>query len=315
MQAVMYREFGEASVLQLEQVPLPPPPAAGEVQVTVRHVSLNPIDFKLRQGIMARLGLPRRPAVTGLDFAGVVAAVGRGVTDLAPGQRVFGSAAPFSGRGACAERLNIAARLVAPIPYSLSDETAACLPIACGTAWQALITHAGLHAGHTVLITGASGAVGAAAVQIAHAHDAHVHGVCHTRHLAEVRGMGAERVFDYTRDDWTRANVVYDVILDAAGVSRFGAVQHCLARNGTYIHTQPGASHVRAALWARLSSRQRCVPFFLKKDRVLLHALGLLAQEGVLRPHVDRTVGLDGVAEAQRAMAAGQVHGKVCVRI
>ena len=163
MQAVTYERFGGVSVLAVRELPTPQP-GRGEVQVRITMASLNPVDFKLRSGMLRLVGRPKRPAITGKDFAGVVAALGSGVRDYAVGQRVFGSVDPLGGRGACARFVALATDLVAPIPEGVSDEIAACLPVAAGTALQVLTDIAGLGNGQSVLITGASGAVGSAAV-------------------------------------------------------------------------------------------------------------------------------------------------------
>lgn len=166
MQAVMYDHFGDESVLSMREVPVPQP-GSGQVQVRVNVASLNPVDFKLRSGILRIVGRPKRPAITGKDFAGVITALGANVHGYAIGQRVFGSVDPLGGDGSCAQFVALSTDLIAPIPESLSDEVAASLPVASGTALEALADIAQLKRGQSVLITGASGAVGASAVQLA----------------------------------------------------------------------------------------------------------------------------------------------------
>ncbi|HSG74551.1 MAG TPA: NAD(P)-dependent alcohol dehydrogenase [Burkholderiales bacterium] len=314
MRCVQYERFGDESVLQVREVPAPLP-AAGQVQVRVAFASLNPVDFKLRSGLLRFIGKPARPAITGKDFAGTVSALAMEVAGLRPGQRVFGSVNAMGGAGSCAEFVALDAGLVAPTPEGVSDEVAACLPVASGTAYQALVTQARLRAGQSVLVTGASGGVGSSAVQIARSIGARVTGVCGTSNLEYVRSIGADEVVDYRRADWRAPGRVYDVIFDAAGASSFGAARPHLAPAGWYINTYPPPSLMAAAPFVRLFSRQHAVPFMLKTTAAQLAELARLAQSGVLRPRIARTVALEEVAAAQRDMQEGRVSGKVCVRL
>jgi NADPH:quinone reductase-like Zn-dependent oxidoreductase len=310
----MYERFGDDSVLALREIAVPQA-APGEVQVRVRMAALNPVDFKLRNGIMRLIGRPKRPAITGKDFAGEISALGAGVSAYQPGQRVFGSVNPMAGRGSCAQFLALSTDLIAPIPEALSDELAASLPVASGTALQALTDVAGLQAGQSVLISGASGAVGASAVQIARWIGARVTGVCGTANVDYVRALGAQRVIDYKAEDWLRPGERYDVIFDAAAAASFAQARPLLASGGVYINTMPRGALYWSALLARVTSRQRCVPFMLKTGSALLQRLAQLAAERVIVPHIAETVDLAQVAGAQRRMEQGLVHGKVCVRV
>jgi len=314
MHAVMYDQFGDESVLSLREAPVPQA-ARGEVQVRVRMASLNPVDFKLRSGILRMLGRPKRPAVTGKDFAGEISALGADVHGYRVGQRVFGSVDPMGGRGSCAQFVALSTDLIAPTPDALSDEVAACLPVASGTALQSLADIAALQRGQSILITGASGAVGASAVQFARSIGARITGVCGTANIDYVRSIGVEHVIDYKNEDWRQLDERFDVIFDAAAAADFSAAKPRLAAAGIYINTMPRPALYWAALVARATSRQRCVPFLLKTDAALLERLAKLASEGVIVPHIHEVVGLAQVASAQRRMQQGKVHGKVCVRV
>jgi NADPH:quinone reductase-like Zn-dependent oxidoreductase len=314
MQAVMYDIFGDDSVLALREAAVPQP-ARGEVQVRVHMASLNPVDFKLRGGILRLLGRPKRPAITGKDFAGEVSALGGDVRGYKLGQRVFGSVDPMGGQGSCAQFVALDTDLIAPTTDALSDEVAASLPVASGTALQALTDIAGLQHGQSVLITGASGAVGASAVQIAASIGARITGVCGTANVDYVRSIGAERVIDYRTDDWLKLDQRFDVIFDAAAAATFSQARPLLAARGIYINTMPRPALYWSALVAQTTSRQRCVPFLLKTNAALLQRLAKLAAQGVIVPHIDVVVDLGQVASAQRRMQQGKVHGKVCVRV
>lgn len=314
MQAVIYDHFGDESVLAVRETAVPQP-ARGEVQVRVHLASLNPVDFKLRGGMLRLLGRPKRPAITGKDFAGEVSALGADVQGYALGQRVFGSVDPLGGHGSCAQFVALATDLVTATPDALTDEVAASLPVASGTALQALTDIAGLQRDQSVLITGASGAVGASAVQIARSLGARITGVCGTANVDYVRAIGAERVIDYKTDDWLNLGERFDVVFDAAAVASFNAARPLLTIGGIYINTMPRPALYWSALVARTTSRQRCVPFMLKTDAGLLQRLAKLAADGVIAPHIHEVIGLADVASAQRRMRKGKVHGKVCVRV
>jgi NADPH:quinone reductase-like Zn-dependent oxidoreductase len=314
MQAVMYDRFGDDSVLSLREAAVPQA-APGEVQVRVRMASLNPVDFKLRSGMLRMLGRPKRPAITGKDFAGEITALGAQVQGYKLGQRVFGSVDPMGGQGSCAQFVALSTDLIAPTPDALSDEMAASLPVASGTALQSLCDIAGLRAHQSILISGASGAVGASAVQIAGWIGARVTGVCGTANAAYVRSLGAERVIDYRTGDWLQLDERFDVIFDAAAAASFSRARPVLTAKGIYINTMPRPALYWAAALARATSGQRCVPFLLKTNGALLQRLAKLAAERVIVPHIQEIVGLAQVASAQRQMQLGKVHGKVCVRV
>jgi len=313
MQAVMYDRFGDDSVLSVREAPIPQA-ARGQVQVRVRIASLNPVDYKLRSGILRMLGRPTRPAITGKDFAGEIAALGADVQGFKLGQRVFGSVDPMGGSGSCAQFVALATELVTPTPDALSDETAASLPVASGTALQCLTDIARLQSGQSILITGASGAVGASAVQLAHSIGARITGVCGTANVDYVRSIGAARVIDYKSDNWLRTDQRFDVFFDAAAATSFSQARPLLAASGIYINTMPRPGLYWAAAIARVSSRQRCVPFLLKTDAALLARLARLAAAGTIVVHIHEVIGFAEVASAQRRMQEGKVHGKICVR-
>jgi NADPH:quinone reductase-like Zn-dependent oxidoreductase len=314
MRCVTYDRYGDESVLALRDLPAPAP-APDEVQVRVSVASLNPVDYKLRAGLYRFIRKPSLPAITGKDFAGRISALGAEVKGFAVGQRVFGSINPLGGRGTCAQTLVIGTDLIAATPDAVSDETAACLPVASGTALQALLDIARLRSGQSLLVTGASGGVGSSAVQIARSIGARITGVCSTANLDYVRSIGAHEVIDYRTTDWRQPGAIYDVIFDAAGASTFGAARRQLSPTGWYVNTFPRPAMFLTAKLVGLVSRQHAVPFMLRTDARQLRDLAQLAATQVLQPRVARTIELEDVAGAQRDMREGKVHGKVCVRI
>ncbi len=317
MRAVRYDRYGPPEVLRVDEIP-EPVPGAGEVKVRVRAASLNPIDWKIRAGGMRWMPMFRGPPRgTGCDLAGEIVGVGRGVAPRHVGERVFGALSPLVRDGSCAEYAVVPAASVAAIPDGIDFATAAALPIAGGTALQAIIDEARLGAGQRALIVGAAGGVGHFAVQIAKHAGAHVVAICGAANAEFVRGLGADEVIDYARDDFTRRDDRFDVVLDAAGVSSFAAVRAILATEGCYINTlgtgAATANTVLSAIGARFTTRQRVIPFALKPGAATWQRLAELVRGGALRPCIDRTATLEQVAEAQRARESGHGRGKVIV--
>ena len=258
MKAAVSRSFGTPDVVTVADVPRPEP-RGDEILVRVRAAAVGVVDGLARRGspwyARAHFGLlrPRFP-VLGCDFAGQVEAAGPAVSRFGVGEAVFGTIAPRFG--AHAEYICLPEHgAVAPKPANVSFAEAAAL--ADATALCFLRDKAGLRSGQAVLVNGASGAVGSAAVQLAVHFGATVTGVCSGPHLRLVRKLGAESVIDYTRTDFTRAGRRYDVIFDVAGTSSFGRCRRVLSPGGAYLTTAPSPAIIAAMPWtARLSSRR-----------------------------------------------------------
>ena len=315
MRALRYDRHGPPDVLHVAEI-AEPTPKPGEVKVRVRGASLNPLDWKNRASHTRWVPLFRRPPRgMGCDFAGDIVGGGGGATARHVGERVFGMVSPFPRDGALAEHVVIAANRVVPIPEDVSYEQAAALPIAGGTALQALADDAGLAAGQRILITGAAGGVAHLAVQIAKHLGAHVVGVCCAGNVDLVRALGVEEVVDYAKDDFTRR----DDRFDAACASTFNAARRVLTETGCYLNTggeaAAAASTAVSAVVARLTSKQRAVPFLLKAVPSTWQRLAKLAHDGVLEPAIERTIALEEVADAQRTMESGHGRGKIVVRL
>jgi NADPH:quinone reductase-like Zn-dependent oxidoreductase len=319
MRALRYDRFGPPEVLHVVDVP-EPVPHAGEVKVRVHAASLNPLDWKIRAGHLRWLPVFRRPPRTlGCDFAGEIVGVGAGARSHYVGERVFGSLLPFGRDGALAEYLVAGVDRLATMPDDLGFDQAAALPVAAGTALQAVVDDAHLGAGQRILITGAAGGVGHFAVQIAKHLGAHVVAVCGAGNADFVRGLRADEIVDYARADFTRRADRFDVVFDAACVSSFTAARAVLTAAGCYINTGGDAAAVvgtaLGAFVARVSSRQRAIAIVLASGSARWERLATLTQEGVLHAHIERAIALEDVADAQRAMATGHGRGKIVVRL
>ena len=322
MKAIVRSEYGSPDALRLEDVPTPQP-GDGDVLVRIRASSVNRTDLESMTGrpLMYRafMGLRRpRNARLGIDAAGVVEAVGSGVTRFKPGDRVF---ADLLYNGACAFAEFACAREKAwrPIPAGLDFETAATLPASAVLALQGLGGRDGVKAGDRVLIIGASGSVGIFAVRLAKAAGAHVTGVASAGKLDLVRSIGADEVIDYARDSYTRDGRRYDRILDALAVRSVFSMRRALADNGVYgAHggRSTGGLLQAIALGPLLSvGRKRRLGIVMGRpnDATDMATVGQLAAAGTLRPVIDRRYTLADVPDAMRYFAAGNARGKLVI--
>jgi len=323
MKGVVHRCYGSPDVVRYEDIPKPVP-ADNEVLVRVHAVSLNPLDWHYLSGspYMIRLdggfGKPKNPRL-GVDFAGTVEAVGRGITQLKVGDEVFGG--KF---GALAEYVAVPMdRAFMLKPSNMSFEQAAAVPIAGITALQALRDEGHVHAGQKVLVNGASGGVGTFAVQIAKSFGAEVTGVCSTRNVELVRSIGADHVIDYTREDFTKGTDRYDVIIDNVSTHSLLDYKRVLNPNGVYVivgSVDPGnwfgwlASPIEGKVLSSFASQKfgMMLADLRKED---LATLAALMQSGKLTPVIDRTYKLSDVAEALRYLEKGHARGKVVVTV
>jgi NADPH:quinone reductase-like Zn-dependent oxidoreductase len=319
MRALRYRRYGPPDVLAIEELP-EPVPLAGEAKIRVRAVGLNPLDWKTRAGHVRLIPLfPSPPRGLGFDFAGEIVGVGGGATERHVGERVFGSLTPFVRDGACAEFIAVPYGRMLPLPAAIDDFQAAALPIAGGTALQALADEGHLARGQRVLITGAAGGVGHFAVQIAKHLGAYVVGVCSAGNADFVRNLGADETVDYAAQDFTRREDSFDVVFDAACASSFAAARGVLTESGTYLNTGGDMASVvktaASAVLTRFRSRQRAIPISLRNGSPIWQRLLDLVRQGALRAHVERTITMGEVADAFRAMETGHGRGKIVVRL
>ncbi|SCG40141.1 NAD(P)-dependent alcohol dehydrogenase [Micromonospora inositola] len=321
MRAIVQHRYGPADVLRLADVE-EPVPGAGQVLVGVRAAGVDPGVWHLMTGLpyAVRLGYGlRRPRrrVPGLDLAGVVAAVGPGVTGFAPGDEVFGT-----GAGSFAEYALAPADRLARKPANLSFVQAAAVPVSGQTALAAVRDAARVRPGHRILVIGAGGGVGSYAVQLAVAAGARVTGVCGPGKLDLVRSLGATEVIDYTRADFPDHR--YDVVIDTAGNRPLSRLRRALTPKGSLVLVGGEASdgkwlqgfdrQLRALALSPLVG-QRLVPLVAKESTANLVALTGLIEAGRLRPVVDRTFPLAETAESIRHVEGGHATGKVVIAL
>ena len=324
MKAIVYHTYGSPDVLKCEEIEKPTP-GDDEVLIKVRAASLNPIDYHLMRGrpylVRIMFGL-RRPKDTrpGRDVAGQVEAVGRNVTQFKPGDEVFGVC-----RGACAEFVCASEPGLVMKPDSVTFEQAASVPVAALTALQGLRDKGRIQPGHKVLINGAAGGVGTFTVQIAKWFGAEVTGVCSTRNVDMVRSIGAERVIDYTQEDFTKSGQRYDLIFDLVANQSLSACRRVLNPKGIYIGAGlVGLPHgrwigplphlLKTLVFSWFVSR-KFVTFMAKLNKEDLTMMRELMEAGKVTPVIDRRYGLSEVPEAIRYLAGGHSRGKVIITL
>ena len=319
MQAAVYRRFGAPEVVTVADVPRPVP-QGDQVLIRVHAATVGIVDSLARRGSPAyarvQFGLrrPRFP-ILGSDFAGQVEAAGPAVTRFAEGDQVFGTVAPHFGAHAQYVCLSEQAA-VAAMPAGLSYADAAAL--ADTTALCFLRDKANLRRGQTVLINGASGAVGSTAVQLARHFGATVTGVCSGPNADLVRKLGAGAVLDYTEADFARTGEVYDVIFDVAGKSSFTHCRTALSPTGSYLTTAPSPAILLQMPWtARFGSRKAVVAFTglraASEKRKDLGYIRELTEAGALTAVIDAAYPLSRIADAHRHVDAGHKRGNVVV--
>jgi NADPH:quinone reductase-like Zn-dependent oxidoreductase len=323
MKAAVLDRFGSPDVVEVREIDAPLP-ADDELLVRVRAASVNPADW---YGVTGRpyiarptMGL-RKPKSNrlGVDFAGTVEAVGTNVTQFRPGDEVFGGRS-----GAFAEYLCVREdRAVVPKPANVTFEEAAAVGVAGLTALQGLREKGQLQPEQKVLINGASGGVGTFAVQIAKALGAEVTGVCSTRNVEIARSLGADRVIDYTREDFTRSDRRYDVLFDVAGSRSWSECRRVLeprailvivgASKGTRLLGP--LSHIASVRLASMRGSQKAVFFVAKFNKADMEALRELLEAGKVKPVIDKRYELSEVADAFRYLGEGHAQGKIVITV
>lgn len=322
MRAMLQSGYGGTEVLRVGTTPVPSP-GAGEVLVRVRAAGLDRGTWHMMTGrpyLMRVMGFgfsaPNHP-VPGLDLAGTVVAIGPGVTRFRVGDEVFGL-----GRGSFAELACAREDKLARAPRGVSADEAAVLGVSAITALQGLDA-ARVAKGDRVLVIGASGGVGSYAVQMAKALGAEVTGVCRKGKVEAVRALGADRVVDYTRESFTDGATRWDVILDCGGNTPLSALRRAMTAEGRCVFVggenggdfTAGFGRVLLAVLVGAFTKQRFVPLANREHFEPLERVAALVEAGKVRPLVDRRVTLGEVPSALDAMVAGQITGKVVVRL
>jgi NADPH:quinone reductase-like Zn-dependent oxidoreductase len=326
MKAIVYSEYGSPDVLHLGEVATPTP-QENEVLVKIHATTVSygsvaartfgkmpphefnmPFLFWLGARIAFGWSKPKKP-ILGIEFSGVVESVGSAVTAFKPGDAVFG----YRGQGmACfAEYVTMPADgLIAHKPENISHAEAATIPYGALTALT-LLRRLNIQPGQKVLVHGASGSIGAFAVQIARQMGAVVTGTCGAGRMEYVKALGAEHVIDYSREDFTRNAEQYDLVIDVLGRSSFDACKRVLTPQGVYFPVSFKFTQVRQMLWTRRSRGQRVHLGLSDEKPADMHTLKGMIGAGTLKGYVDRCFPLAQAVEAHRYYESGQRGGNV----
>lgn len=317
MRAVVYESYGPPDVLKIREIEKPVCPEDG-VLVRVHASSVNIAEWYGMTGLfLARIGnglLKPKDTRLGADFAGVVEAVGSQVVDFKAGDEVFG------GRGGAFAEYVTVKKAIAHKPANVTFEAAAAVPTAAMTALQGLRDHGKIQPGQKVLINGASGGVGSFAVQIAKAFGAEVTAVCSTQNVECAYQLGADHVFDYTREDFTRSGERYDLLFNINGSRPWSEYKRVLKPDAAFVLVGgprtpligPLNLYIKMRI-GMLGASQKFAFFVAQFNREDMLVLKDLLETGRVKPFVERTYPLEQIAEAMCHLGAGHARGKIVV--
>ncbi len=316
MKAIVYTKFGPPEVLHLQEVEKPTP-KANEVLIKIVATTVVKEDPDMRASPGFNGFLKPKNPILGQELAGEVEAIGKDVTRFKPGDQVFG----IDMFGAYADYKCMPENGALAIkPANMSFEEAASVPNGALTALPFLRDKGNIQSGQTVLVYGASGSVGSAAVQLAKYYGAEVTGVCSTTNLEWVKSLGADQVIDYTREDFTKNSKTYDIIFDTIGKRSFSECKGSLTEEGIYLATVPTPAMMLQALWTAKSGSKK-VRFAATglrpasekiKDLVFLAEL---IEAGKIKPVIDRCYPLEQIVEAHRYVKKGHKKGNVVITV
>lgn len=289
-----------------------PVPKDDEVLIKVKTVSLNAADYRsMKMGI-----IPKRK-IFGADISGIIEMVGKNITHFKSGDEVLGDLASF-GFGGLAEYATAPERALIIKPVQVSFEDAATLPMAAMTALQALRDKATIQKGQKVLLVGSAGGVGTFAIQLAKYFGAEVTGVCSTKNVQQSLSLGADYVIDYTKDEFTKKDKRYDIILGINGNYPLTAYRKTLTSNGTYVMVGGSLSQIfKSLVFGRILSigSKKMKSLTAKANKTDLELLANLLEKGIIKPVIDRRYSFDKTAEAMNYLKQGHSPGKVVINV
>lgn len=307
MKAVRLHEFGEPSVLNVEEVPVPDP-NVHEVLIEVKASGVNPVDWKTRRGGGATKVIDSLPVIPGWDVSGIVRDVGAGVHRFEPGDEVHGMVS-FPREGGCyAEYVTAEARDLVLKPRNLSHEESATLPLASLTAWQGLFDVAHLVGGHRICIHAAAGGVGHLAVQLAKSKGAYIVGTS-SRHEDFLNDLGVDEIIDYTQTDFTTEVEDVDLVFDGVGGEVLLRSMEVLRPRGVLVTIPTSLTEQQKREAEKHNVELNW--FLVEPDRHQLERITELVERGLLTPHVERVYSLKEVREAHEHIESGHTRGKI----
>jgi NADPH:quinone reductase-like Zn-dependent oxidoreductase len=307
MKRIQYHQYGGPDLMELEDFQLAAP-AKDEVAVKVKFSAINPIDWKMRNGVMKIVTGKAFPRAMGMDLSGTVIAVGSEVTRFKPGDAVFGLAR-FKETGALAQAVLAKETALAKKPEDVSFEDAACLGTPGATAWTGLIDKAHLRAGQHVFVNGCAGAVGEASVQIARLHGAIVSGSCSARDMDRAKQLGVQTVFDYRATDVSKIGERFDVVYDTAATMTTAQGLAMLRKDGVFLDLNPSPGKFIGAMFNRRLKPVICTPTVQ-----MLDSLAQAARDENFKLPIGEIVPLSEAIALITALEAGRkVRGKSLV--
>jgi NADPH:quinone reductase-like Zn-dependent oxidoreductase len=302
MKRIQYNAYGGPEVMKVSDFDLPPP-GHGEVAVKVEFAAINPIDWKLRAGLMKIITGTKFPRAMGMDFSGTISAVGPGVNRLKVGDAVFGLAR-FKESGAFGQAVITKEAFLTLKPDNVAFDNAACLGTPGVTAWNGLIDKAKLQPGQHVFINGCSGAVGEAAVQIALMQGAVVSGSCSVVDLQRAESFGVQTVYDYRHIQFSSISTRFDVVYDTAATLSVSTGLSMLRKDGIFLDLNPGPGKFIRALFDR-----RLKPVIGSPRADILDKLAKAASESSFKTRIGRTVSLEDAVQLIGELEHGQKLG------
>ncbi|MEI6190559.1 MAG: NAD(P)-dependent alcohol dehydrogenase [Chitinophagia bacterium] len=318
MKAIIYEQYGSPEVLQLREVEKPEP-KENEVLIRIHATAVNSGEVRLRKAdpfavrFMFGLFRPKKP-ILGVSLAGEIETIGKNVKRFKKGDPVYGTTG--MSFGAYAEYKCLSEDGVLAIkPANLSYREAAVIPFG-GTTALSFLRKGKIQSAQKVLIYGASGAVGTSAVQLAKYFGAEVTGVCSTSNVAMVKSLGADKVIDYTQQDFTKSGESYDIIFDTTGKSPFTGCIKSLKKNGYYLRTvHMELSAIFRGLWISMTSSKKVIGGGITETAEDLIFLNSLIEAGQLKPVIDRTYAFEQMAEAHAYVEKGHKKGNVAITL
>ncbi|MDJ0729533.1 MAG: NAD(P)-dependent alcohol dehydrogenase [Crocosphaera sp.] len=312
MKGVIFNRYGSPDVLEYTEV-TKPSPTAKQLLIKVFASSVNPIDWKIRRGMLQVVTGKKFPLSLGCDFSGEVVEVGEEVSDFQPGNQVYGFFSPTSGK-AYGEYIVTTSQFISDKPTNLNHSQAAAVPLAASTALQGLRNQGKVKKGQKVLINGASGGVGTFAVQIAKAYQAEVTGVCSGKNIPLIKELGADYTIDYTQEDFIQNEEQYDMIFDVVGNYSFRKCQKSLKPQGSYVRLTPSLPFIIDRLFA-FFSRQQAQLLLVEPQPKDLAALKDWIEQEKVKPIIDSTYQLSEIIAAHTYSETGHVVGKIVLEV
>ncbi len=312
MKAIIFNEYGGPEKLEYVDIPKPKP-ESGEVLIKVVAASVNPVDWKVREGRLKFMTGKKFPLFAGSELSGVISELGPDVSEFKIGDRVF--AGLTRKGGAYAEYVVAKVEKVIQIPDALTYEIASTLAIAGVTPLQAFTHHYNVKKGDDVLVNGGSGGVGIYAIQIAKVLGAKVTAVCSDRNKELVLNLGADEVIDYNKEDFRERQNAFDVILDAAANAFFSDSKKSLKNGGMLIKLNISIKTILLGLWTRYFSSRKVKMILVKNSREDLQWMIDHIVSGEIKVIIDKTYPLEKAGEAQSYSQTGRAKGKIVIRI